>query len=390
MTKLTHTSVYPKPLQHQSVPLVCQVFNEKTVAALKTMEFKLKISMGTIVFVELITNWFKRMNVKNKYSASHLRDDYRLPWKLDCPSFKHLTDICDVIETCAWKGGRNRVLKLTKMTSNAFIISTKTNIDASKFLLSEKGFQYVLPAIWADELLEKFYIDVVDVKAAAKVLNLHNLVMNDILPTGRNEHFCYSCTDLVDDDDLLENLYETTVLETQEMLDSDDAIRHKIVYIAGHLIHKYGNRLAQSDEEEVSTEFLDELNRGGLSVPTLSSVFFDHAAYQTHEKLPPSKARCRNYLKRLFSYIDAPIASIPDACLTLSNIILKAFVLNTSDRERELGCLRRKEKLSLKYDISHCLYAIFLDLFDLLHFVTILSSYLIPWDASKGGDSKAK
>ena len=64
--------------------------------------------------------------------------------------------------------------------------------------------------------------------------------------------------------------------------------------------------------------------------------------------LPPGKACCRNYFKRLFSFIDAPVADVSDACLTVSNILLKAFVLNNSDRERELGCLRRKEKLSSK------------------------------------------
>ena len=56
-----------------------------------------------------------------------------------------------------------------------------------------------------------------------------------------------------------------------------------------------------------------------------------------------------NYLKRLYSCIDAPIANISDAHLTIFiNIVPKAFVLNNSDRERELGCLRRKEKLSSK------------------------------------------
>ena len=35
MTKLTRISVAPKVLQRQSVPLVCNVFNDKTVAALK-------------------------------------------------------------------------------------------------------------------------------------------------------------------------------------------------------------------------------------------------------------------------------------------------------------------------------------------------------------------
>lgn len=34
LTKLTYTSIFPKPLQTQSSPLVYQVFNDKTVAAL--------------------------------------------------------------------------------------------------------------------------------------------------------------------------------------------------------------------------------------------------------------------------------------------------------------------------------------------------------------------
>ena len=44
LTKLTHTAVYTKPLQCQSVPLVRQVFNEKTIAALSTLQAKLNIS----------------------------------------------------------------------------------------------------------------------------------------------------------------------------------------------------------------------------------------------------------------------------------------------------------------------------------------------------------
>ena len=233
-------------------------------------------------------------------------------------------------------------------------------MEASKFLLTEKGFNYVLLAVWADELLEKlfgqarqrhagnFYIDIVDVTASAKVLNLHNLLRYDLLPVGEREHGCTSCTVPVDGDDLLELLHETTLMDTQDMLSTDDSYKDKIVYIAGHLVHKFGNLLPESNEEEIPSQFLTELNRGGLSVPTFSTVFFVHVAHQAHAKLPADKSRCRNYLKRLFSSIDSPIASIADACLTMSNIILKAFVLNNSDRARELGCLRRKEKLSTK------------------------------------------
>ena len=194
LKKLTHTSVFPKPLQRQSVPLVCQVFNDKTVAALTTLSTKLNINEGTIVFIRLVTNWFKMMNVKDRYSCIRFKDDLRSPWTLGCDSFGRLSNMCDVIKSCAWEGGRGRKMKLTKMTASAFITTTKTNIEAATFLLSEMNFKYILQAVFADEALEKFfgqtrqrsggnfYIDVGDVMAAAKTFNLHNLLKNNLLP----------------------------------------------------------------------------------------------------------------------------------------------------------------------------------------------------------------
>ena len=80
LTKLTHTSVYPKPLQCQSVPLVYQVFNEKTYAALLALTTKLKPQQGTAIFLKMISDWFKMMSVKDKYKCIRLNDDLRVPW----------------------------------------------------------------------------------------------------------------------------------------------------------------------------------------------------------------------------------------------------------------------------------------------------------------------
>ena len=82
LTKLTYTSVNPEPLQCQSVPLVYQVFNEKTVAAMKALKDKLKIQKGTILFIEIISNWFKMMNIKDKFVHQRLRDNFRAPWSI--------------------------------------------------------------------------------------------------------------------------------------------------------------------------------------------------------------------------------------------------------------------------------------------------------------------
>lgn len=70
MTKITHTAVYPRPLQRQSVPPLYQFFNEKTVTALKTLINKLKINERTIVFVQMIVNWFKWWMSKLNIPAS--------------------------------------------------------------------------------------------------------------------------------------------------------------------------------------------------------------------------------------------------------------------------------------------------------------------------------
>ena len=105
MTKLTHTAVFPKPLQRLSVPLVCQVLNDKTVAALKTFKDKLGINDGTTIFVQLVTDWFDMLNVKNRFSGFHLRDDCRSPWTLACQSFTRLNATCKVISSCSWDGG---------------------------------------------------------------------------------------------------------------------------------------------------------------------------------------------------------------------------------------------------------------------------------------------
>jgi hypothetical protein len=46
LTKLNHTSVYPKILQRQSVPLVCQVFHAKTTAAFLALKDKFHMKTG--------------------------------------------------------------------------------------------------------------------------------------------------------------------------------------------------------------------------------------------------------------------------------------------------------------------------------------------------------
>ena len=64
--------------------------------------------------------------------------------------------------------------------------------------------------------------------------------------------------------------------DTQTLLLSDDSLKHKIVDVL---------------DEKTSSDFLDELNRGGLTLPSFSTVYFVHSAFRLFEKL--SSDRCR-------------------------------------------------------------------------------------------------
>ena len=59
-----------------------------------------------------------------------------------------------------------------------------------------------------------------------------------------------------------------------------------------------------------------------------------------------TKMSCRFHFAELLSFVDAPLAGSKAACTNLANILLKAHVLNVSDKEKYLGCFRRQDKLS--------------------------------------------
>ena len=359
LTKLTYSSVYPKPLQRQNTQLVCQVFNSKTIAAMRTLKTKLEINEGTILWIELITQWYKIMSVKSKYQASRFNDYFREPWTNTSKSFDRLNEICETVSTCVFEKVKGRQRKLTHATGNAFIVTTQVNILAAKLLLTNHNFQYILPAVWSQNPIEKFfgqtrqrsggnfYIDIVDVRAAAKAQHLHQLLKYDIMPDGSIEN-CRSKCSLCHLEVIFSDLiYDITIEDTEAVVYSQDIFKQKIVYISGYIAHKY----SQSDENtsEITTcEFLDELNRGKLHIPTLNTVYFVHCGYILYEKIDESRRHCWIYFQKLLSLIDTPLSKNVAACRTLTNLIFKARVITESDRENVLGCLRRKEKLSSK------------------------------------------
>ena len=187
--------------------------------------------------------------------------------------------------------------------------------------------------------------DIGGVLAAAKVQHIHQLLKYEIIPEGEVcVADCALCDSVADSSDL-ELIDETSVKDSEALLESKDTLKQKVVYIGGFLSHKF----TQPDidmSEDVTCDFLEELSRGRLHIPTLNTVYFVHNAVHLYENLTDSRKNCSKYFQHLLSRIDTPFSENSAACRTLSNLIFKARVLTASDRENMLECLRRKEKLA--------------------------------------------
>ena len=111
--------------------------------SIKDLKTKLNFSEGTVTFISLISKWYKMMNVKSKYAYVLKRDNDQMPWSKDCDTFQILEEICTVVQSCKSLVSRGRTKKLTQSTANAFIETTRSNIDAAKYFLEEHNFTYV-------------------------------------------------------------------------------------------------------------------------------------------------------------------------------------------------------------------------------------------------------
>ena len=216
------------------------------------------------------------MNVKDRYSGINMRDKCRQPWTKNCTTFKKLAETCDVICSCAWSGGRGRTQKLTKQIAEALVLSTQANIEAAEWLLTQHNFTYVLPGVFAHEALEKFfiqarqrnggnfYIDIVDIKAAAETKNLHALLKYESMPHKSNN---LPCTSNIRIDDYH---FDITIANTEDLVQSNDSIKHKIIFLAGYLEHKFRGKSVETEDindHHINSDFVTNLNRGELTVP---------------------------------------------------------------------------------------------------------------------------
>ena len=126
---------------------------------------------------------------------------------------------------------------------------------------------------------------------------------------------------------------------------TNDTLKHKVVFIGGFLAHKHQNGHAEDEVEDdmASSEFIEEFNRGGLSVPTMATAFFVHSAIPLLAALTIPKNKCSSYFIEVLSLGDAPLAENLTARRILAILLLKAQINDASDRGQNLLSLTQGE-----------------------------------------------
>ena len=82
--------------------------------------------------------------------------------------------------------------------------------------------------------------------------------------------------------------------------------------------------------DEFDTAFLQNLDRGGLTVK-LSTILFVDSVQQVFEKM---NIHCyRTHVSQILAHINIQIARVKPAFMTMSNILSIAFVLDKNDKE---------------------------------------------------------
>ena len=165
-----------------------------------------------------------------------------------------------------------------------------------------------------------FYMDIVDIKADAEIKNLHALWKYESMPHKSNNVPCTSNIRIDDYD------FDITIADTEDLVQSNDSIKHKVIFLAGYLEHKFRGKSVETediDDHYINSDFVTNLNRGGLTVPLLSAVNFIHSAYKLFDKC--NLHCCRAHLSQALYCIDSPVVAVQGACLTLSNIFFESI-----------------------------------------------------------------
>lgn len=285
---LNYKTCFPTNLERQNVKLVMNIFNEKTISAIKTIDEE------TGNFMEIILKWWTLVNIKNPVIHTiklnsiakpfHSINDERLSFLTNFTIWiNHWRDCCEIIF--------NGEGFLTQDTSKAICHSTECLINIIKYSLESLNVDYVLTGKFQTDNLERTFgkyrnlcgsnynVSVQQVLEAEHKIRVNKLLG---IRSARYGHVKFSVTTLesitdseseasTSNDECL--AYDDFLKILENLENYEEGIEESaVIYIAGYATYKVCNKLQCENclnslsEYNTDDKYFQDLNRGGLRV----------------------------------------------------------------------------------------------------------------------------
>ena len=351
-TQLNYCTLYPNGFEKQKVALVMNVFNEKTVAALK-----LAGKGETAAFIEAVVKMWNILNVKSPDSGRKLHDEDRYPFNsIDDERLTFLHEMATSFKLMDGGNQGTRVKSLTSDTSNALHLTLNGFCKLIPLLLNH--FSYVLPGKLQSDRIEgefgiyrqqaggNYHISVAEVYSGLHLQRLKLFSQLEIKSTDHNDkQLC--CQRSLNDNELdsLDSCFDSaTNLSVSE--------RSALFYISGYVTFK--EKLASSEiaEKTADSEFLEMVSRGRLSYP--SADLFELAQYLYCYYKTVDDRHCRSVLLKGFvEILKICESNFPNEISVLKrfvNTFSKGLVCQQTDKIRnDKGQQRKVKQRRLEY-----------------------------------------
>ena len=312
---LSYRVCYPNSFERQNVSYVVALFDDKTIAAMSTIQG----SEGTKEWLQIIKNWWTIVNVKHPKKGTHLRDNYAEPIRnMEQENIQYLYSFC------SWLKRWNDIVimdapkncgKLSKETFSALLHTTETLLQLCMYLLNDLKLHYVLlGAFQTDDLEQRFgkyrqmsgsnyNVSVQQIIESERKLKVTNILKLACRQAGNlNVSEMLSDINAASEQDISDELLWSTeyedVINDSEDIEVDSSTLEVIIFLAGYVSFKVSMKcecsickttlITNSDlicELHPEVRYLKHLNRGGLKYPSSVSIEIGTQVYKIFQLL---------------------------------------------------------------------------------------------------------
>lgn len=295
---LSSKVLYPSSIQKQNVKIALRLFNDNNAVALKHASKDLpdiseEINQ-TSIFLQIIVNWWKIVNVKSVFEAQRFNDPYREAIRVTSVNqLKFLTDMLHWLKI--WRLSVPSNVALTAQTFQSLILTTESFLEVIPYLFGKYKIDYILLAKFQSDNLESrfgsyrqlsganYYISYIQVLENERKLRFKNDVL--FAANSGNVHLKTLIPVRQSKDQNIDlHVFSDIMNLSFKIGDIPSDTLPILTYIGGYAVMKALRKckcdtctawLQLDGEIEVdsSYDFVKELDRGRLTLPSEEAVF---------------------------------------------------------------------------------------------------------------------